>query len=61
MKNDPIVEETRQARAKLFAAAGEDLGKYLDLLQMSEQQDRSRIVTLGDVQKRHAALAAKSS
>jgi hypothetical protein len=55
MRHDPIVEETRQTRARLFAEAGDDLGKFLDRLQASEDQDRARLVTLDVVRKRREA------
>ena len=46
MSQDPIVRETRAARAKLFAECEEDLDKLMHLLKVSEEQDKDRIVTI---------------
>jgi hypothetical protein len=46
MREDPIVQETRQARAKLFAECNEDLDKLLDRLKASEDEHRDRVVTI---------------
>jgi hypothetical protein len=41
---DPIVEETRFARRKLFEACNEDLNALLDRFQKQEKLDRERLV-----------------
>jgi hypothetical protein len=46
MREDPIVQETRQARAKLFEECNEDLDKLLDRLKASEDEHRDRVVTI---------------
>ena len=45
MIRDPIVEEVREARARIFAECGDDLGKLMDRLQAAESQHQDRIVT----------------
>ena len=52
MTQDPIVRETRAARAKLFKECEEDLDKLLNLLKASEEQDKDRIVTMETLQKK---------
>lgn len=45
MNKDPIVEEVRDARWKLFEECGEDLEKLLQHLKEQERQDRDRLVS----------------
>ena len=45
MNKDPIVEEVRNAREKLFEECGEDLEKLLSYLKEQESQDRDRLVS----------------
>jgi len=52
MRQDPIVRETRAARAKLFAECEEDLDKLMDRLKASEEQDKDRIVTIETLRKK---------
>ncbi len=52
MTKDPIVEEVRAAREKLFDACGGSLDALLDYLQEREQQDQSRLVSPKDVKAR---------
>ena len=52
MKDDPIVEEVRQARAKLFAECNEDLNTLMDQLKAAEEQDKDRLVTWEAVQQK---------
>ena len=40
MINDPIVEEIRKTRQKIFEDCNGDLNKYLDWLKEFENQDR---------------------
>ena len=58
MREDPIVQETRQARAKLFAECNEDLGKLMDRLKAAEEEDRARVVTIETVRKKRQAKDA---
>jgi hypothetical protein len=46
------MRETRLARARLFRECGEDLGRLMDHLKASEEQDRDRLVAIEDVRKR---------
>ena len=50
MNDDPIVEEIHQIRARLLAECNGDLDQLLDRYQQSE--DRNRVVTLEDVERR---------
>ena len=52
MRQNPIVQETRQARAKLFAECNEDLDKLMERLKASEEQDRDRVVTMETLQRK---------
>jgi hypothetical protein len=45
MTEDPLVEEVRSARQKIFAACHEDLDALLDRFQEQEEQDRERSVS----------------
>jgi hypothetical protein len=45
MARDPIVEEVRSARQKIFAACHEDLDALLDRFQEQEKRDRERLVS----------------
>lgn len=51
MKNDPIVEEVREARQKIFEKCGQDLDRLLDWLKGEEKQDLDRIVSFDTIQK----------
>ena len=44
MTSDPIVEEVRAARQKIFDACGQDLGALLDRFAEQEKLDQERIV-----------------
>jgi hypothetical protein len=44
MFRDPIVEELREDRAKLFARFGDNLKRYLEFLRAEEERDRDRLV-----------------
>ena len=45
MTRDPIVEEVRLARQKIFEACNEDLDALLDRFQEQEHLDRDRLVS----------------
>ncbi len=45
MNDDPIVEEIRQARQKIFAEEGYDLGRLLDRLRREQQAHPERLVS----------------
>jgi hypothetical protein len=49
LKNDPIVEEIRETRQKLFEFYHNDLNKYLDWLKELEDQDRDRLISQADI------------
>ena len=58
MNKDPIVEEVRSARAKLFAECGEDMDRLMDHLKEQEHQDQTRLVSKKTTtQKRDAGAA----
>ena len=69
MARDPIVEDVRSARQKLFVACNEDLNALLDRFQEQEKLDRERIVSAispkisqasGPAQPRRAGFARPS-
>ena len=45
MAKDPIVEDVRSARQKLFKGCNEDLNALLDRFQDQERLDRERLVS----------------
>jgi hypothetical protein len=45
MTRDPIVEEVRSARQKIFEACNEDLDALLDRFQKQEKLDVERLVS----------------
>ena len=45
MTRDPIVEDVRSARQKLFEACNEDLNALLDRFQEQEKLDQERLVS----------------
>ncbi len=52
MIKDPIVEDVRATREKLFDACHGDLDTFLKRLKEQEQQDQSRLVSPKDVKAR---------
>ena len=57
MKNDPIVDEVRRARAKIFAACDHDLDKLLDSYQQAEKKDQERVVSLDAFREKRKSLS----
>jgi hypothetical protein len=47
MKNDPIVQEVREARQKIFNNCNNDLEQLMNYLKEAEQQDKERVVSMG--------------
>ena len=60
MAKDPIVEDVRATREKLFEACNDDLNAFLKLLKDQEQQDRSRLVSPKDLKARRKAGGSSS-
>ena len=58
MTKDPIVEEVRNTRAKLFEECGEDIEKLKDRLKEQENQDKARLVSKQSKNKKRDAGAA---
>jgi len=58
MIKDPIVEEVRAAREKLFDACGGSLDTLLNHLKEREEQDRSRVVSPEIVKARRSTNEA---
>lgn len=52
MKNDPIVEEVREARQKIFEKCDQDSDKLLNWLKGEEKQDSDRIVSFEVLEKK---------
>jgi hypothetical protein len=57
MKNDPIVDEVRRARAEIFDTCENDLEKLLDLYQRAEDKDQSRVVSFQMLRERRKTLS----
>ncbi|MDR4506966.1 MAG: hypothetical protein MRJ65_01800 [Candidatus Brocadiaceae bacterium] len=51
MKNDPIVEEIRKTRQKIFDNCNQDLSEYINWLKEEEKQDADKIISFEIVQK----------
>lgn len=49
---DPIVEEVRQARRKLFEKCGNDLDKFMDYIEERQKEHGDLLVTQEDLKKR---------
>jgi hypothetical protein len=58
MNRDPIVEEVREARAKLFDECDHDLDKLMDRLKEQERQDQARLVSKKTTSQKRDAGAA---
>jgi len=54
MTKDPIVEEVRATREKLFDACNGDLDVFLKRLKDQERQDRSRLVSRRNMKAKRA-------
>jgi len=52
MMKDPIVEEVREVRRRIFEECGNDLRRLFERFQAAEVQDKDRLVTLEQVQER---------
>ena len=46
MKHDPIVEEIRETRKRIWKECGEDSTALIERLKKTEEKHRDRIVTL---------------
>ncbi len=51
MIRDPIVEEIRRIREKMWDECGGDLGRLIESLRASEAQHRDRIISKEDVNR----------
>ena len=58
MKNDPIVEEVRETRRRIYDECEGDLEKLIARLRAAESMDKGRLVTLEEVQRRAAVVTA---
>lgn len=57
---DPIVEEVRRVREKIFAECDNDLDKLMERLKEAESLDKDRLVTKEMLnQERKAAIEAE--
>ena len=52
MTKDPIIDDVRAAREKLFGACNGNLEALLDQLKKQEQQDQSRLVSKNTIQSK---------
>ena len=58
MKDDPIVNEVRQAREAVAARFGYDLQKYLSYLSEQERKHPARVVGLEEWKRRRSVARA---
>ena len=49
MMKDPIVEEVRRAREKIFAECDYDLNKLMERIKRAEEKHKDRLVSYEDV------------
>ena len=49
---DPIVEEVREVRRRIFEECGNDLNRLIERLKAAEANHKERLVTLEQVQQR---------
>ncbi len=54
MIDDPIVKEIHETRRRIMEECGGDLERLIAHLKAAEQQDKDRLVTMEEVQKRAA-------
>jgi len=57
---DPIVEEVREVRRRIFAECGNDLKRLFERLKAAEANDKDRLVSLEQVQQRARATEPKT-
>ena len=55
MSKDPIVEDVRKARRRVFEECDNDLGKLLERLKSKENEHRDRLVSRKDVKDGRSA------
>lgn len=60
MKHDPIVQEVRATRQKIFDACDNDLEKLMDRYQLAENKDRDRLVALEKLKTKSISPAQTS-
>jgi hypothetical protein len=51
MINDPIVDEVRETRRRIFEECGNDLNRLIERLKTAEVQHKGRLVSFEEVQK----------
>ncbi|NQT37561.1 MAG: hypothetical protein HQ581_08735 [Planctomycetes bacterium] len=52
MMDDPIVEEVRHTRQRIFAECDGDLDRLIARLKAADSKNKDRLVTIENVQKR---------
>ena len=58
MTDDPIVKEIHETRRRILEECGGDVEGLIAHLKAAEQQDKDRLVTMEEVQKRAATPKA---
>ena len=58
--SDPIVDEVRKARGKLFDECEGSLAKYFERLREGEKDNRERLVDVDEVKKRKTRRQKKA-
>ena len=57
---DPIVDEVREVRRRIFEECGNDLHRLIERLKAAEANDKDRLVTFEQVQQRARTSKAKT-
>jgi hypothetical protein len=57
---DPIVEEVRETRRRIFAECGNDLKRYIERLKAAEANHQNRLVSLEQIQQRARTTKTKT-
>ena len=52
MIDDPIVQEIHETRRRIMAECGDDVERLIDRLKAAELQDRDRLVTKEELERR---------
>jgi hypothetical protein len=59
VSHDPIVDDVRQARQRIFAACGDDLARLLDRLKAEEGREPERVVSTKSLRRKQKQPEAR--
>jgi hypothetical protein len=58
MINDPLVEEIRSIRQKIFSECNNDLNKLMELYKDAEKKETQKVISFEELQKKQPKEAA---